>query len=72
MRLAAQTQAKYSMLQIKTIPKNISTSTSWTFSFIYLTTISEGPYKLSEETTQRKHTHPRYTIFLAKNKTFPR
>ena len=56
-RLTAQKQTKYSMLQIKTIPKNISTSTSWTFSFIYQTTISEGSYKLSEETTQRKHKH---------------
>ena len=35
-------QTQYSMLQIKTIPKNISTRTSWTFSFMYLTTISEG------------------------------
>ena len=48
------------MLQIKIIPKNISTSTSWTFSFIYF-------YKLSEETTQRKHTRARYVSF-AKNK----
>ena len=50
-------QPIYSMLQIITIPKNISTSTSWTFSFIYLTTISEGKTRLSEGTTQRKHTH---------------
>ena len=67
MRLAAQKQTLFSMLQIKTIPKNVSTSTSWTFSFIYLTTISEGSYKLSEETTQRKHTHVT-TLFLAKHK----
>ena len=47
------------MLQIKTIPKNISTSyISELLSFIYLTTISEGRYKLSEEVT--KHTHSRY------------
>ena len=26
-------------------------------SFYFLTTICEGPYKLSEETTQRKHTY---------------
>ena len=42
MRLAAQKQTKYSMLQIKPLCKDISTSTSWTFSFKYPTTISEG------------------------------
>ena len=31
--------------------------TSSSSSFYFLTTISEGPYKLSEETTQRKHTY---------------
>ena len=68
MRHATQKQTKYSMLQIKTIPKNVSTSTSWNFSllyipFIYLTTISETPYKFSEETTQRKHTYTHVTTF---------
>ena len=79
-RLAAQKQTKYSMLQIKTIPKNTfqlrHLEPSPLFTFIYQTTISKIPYKLSEETTQRKHTHTHththvYTIFLAKNKTFP-
>ena len=36
-------------------------------SFYFLTTISEGPYKLSEETTQRKQTYVT-PIFLANNK----
>ena len=36
-------------------------------SFYFLTTISEGPYKRSEETTQRKHTYVT-PIFLANNK----
>ena len=63
---AAQTQTKYPMLQIKPIPKNtFRLRTSWILSFIYLTSFSEIPYKLIEETTQRKHTHPRYTTFLA-------
>ena len=35
-RFAAQTQTTFSMLQIKTIPKNISTSTSWNFSLLYI------------------------------------
>ena len=51
MRLAAQTQTTFSMLQIKTILKNtFQIRTSWTFS-LYI------PKTLSEETTQRKHTH---------------
>ena len=63
-------QTQYSMLQIRTIPKNISTSYILKLlSFIYLTTISELLYKLSEETTQRKHTHTHVTILsLVKNK----
>ena len=40
------------------------TSSSSSTSFYFLTTISEGPYKLSEETAQHKHTYvttiPRY------------
>ena len=36
-------------------------------SFYFLTTIYEGPYKRSEETTQRKHTYVT-PIFLANNK----
>ena len=65
-RLAAQTQTKYSMLQLKTTIKT----------FRHLgTSLLLLPYKLSEETTQRKHTHARYnlsslkinTIFHAKN-----
>ena len=34
-KLVAQKQTKYSMLQIKTIPKNILTRTSWNFSPLY-------------------------------------
>ena len=41
--------------------------TSSSSSFYFLTTISEGPYKLSEETTQRKHTYVT-PIFHAHNK----
>ena len=59
-RLATQTQTKYSMLQIKTIPKNISTSTSWTFSFIYLTNLARKQLNLNTNNSQ----------LLAKNKTF--
>ena len=44
--------------------------TSSSSSFSFLTTISEGPYKLSEETTQRKHTYVT-TIFLDNNKLYP-
>ena len=44
--------------------------TSSSSSFYFLTIISEGPYKLSEETTQRKHTYVT-TIFLAKHKQTP-
>ena len=68
MRLAAQKQTKYSMLQIKTIPKNtfrLSASYFFILSFIYPTSFSERPYKLSEEKTQRKHTH--VTLLLANN-----
>ena len=67
-------QTKYSMLQIKAIPQNISTIgiLLLRLSFIYPISFSEGPYKLSEETRQRKHTRIRYNILLAKNKTFPR
>ena len=59
------------MLQIKAIPKNtFRLSASYFFlilSFIYPTSFSKRPHKLSEETTQREHTH--YTIFLAKTIT---
>ena len=41
---------------IKNYHKNISTSY---FSLLYI------PYKLSEETTQRKHTHARYNLTFA-------
>ena len=44
--------------------------TSSSFYLLFLTTISEGPYKLSEETTQRKHTYVT-TIFLANKQTSP-
>ena len=55
-------QTQHSMLQIKTIPKNtFRLSASYFFTFPLL------PYKLSDETLQRKHTHICYTIFLAKN-----
>ena len=53
MRLAAQKQTKYSMLQLKTIPKNISTLYILNL-LIYLL------LKLSEEVT--KHTHARYNF----------
>ena len=49
---------------------NLRHLTSSSSSFYFLTTISEGPYKLSEETTQRKHTYVT-TIFLANNNHFP-
>ena len=53
-----QTQTKYSMLQIKPIPKNISTSTSWTFSFIYPTSFSEGLTHLArKQLNGNTHTH---------------
>ena len=68
-RLAAQTQTTYSMLQIKTIPKNISTSTSWTFSFIY-PTISEGPLFTFKTERGSNQTHTRtLQPFLAKTTT---
>ena len=53
-RLAAQKQTKYSMLQIKTILKN-----TFRLSASYFFILPLLPYKLSEETTQRKHTHAR-------------
>ena len=67
-----QKQTQYSMLQIKTYSqKHISTLAILLLlhhpSFYFLTTISEGPYKRSEETTQRKHTYVT-PIFLANNK----
>ena len=43
--------------------------TSSSSSFYFLTTISEGPYKLSEETTQRKHTY--VTPFLSLTTNLP-
>ena len=54
------------MLQIKTIPKNISTSTSWTFSFIYLTSFSEGLINLARK--QLNVNTLTLQPFLAKNK----
>ena len=66
--LQHQKQTQYSMLQNKTLflktPFDLRRLTSSSSSsFYFLTTISEGPYKLSEETTQRKHpyvtTYPR-------------
>ena len=42
---------------IPKIPFDYRHLTSLSSSFYFLTTISEGPYKLSEETTQRKHTY---------------
>ena len=69
-RLAAQTQTTFSMLQIKTIPKNTFwLRTYWTFSFIYLTSISERPYKLIEETT--KHTHTLQLLLAKTNNISP-
>ena len=60
-RLAAQTQTTFSMLQIKTIPKNtLLLSASYFFILPLL------PYKLSEETTQRKHTHTLQPILAQK------
>ena len=56
-RLAAQTQTTFSMLQIKTIHKN-----TFRLSASYFFILSLLPYKLSEETTQRKHTHIRYNL----------
>ena len=70
-RLAAQTLTTFSMLQNKKLFLKTY------FDYRHLTSsslpllpykLSEGPYTLSEETTQRKHTHARYTIFLAKHK----
>ena len=58
--LQHQKQSQYSMLQIKLISKNTfrpSPSYFFILLLLFLTTISEGPYKLSEETTQRKHTY---------------
>ena len=48
-------------------PFDLRHLTSSSSSFYFLTTISEGTYKLSEETTQRKHTYVT-TISLATNK----
>ena len=47
-------------------PFDLRHLTSSSFYLLFLTTISEGPYKLSEETTQRKHTYVT-PIFLANN-----
>ena len=69
--LAAQTQTQYSILQIKTIPKNtfrLSASYFIILSFIYPTSFREGPYKLSEEITQRKYTHAPYNHSSLKQK----
>ena len=72
-RLVAQKQTLFSMLQIKSIPKNtFRLRTSWTFSFIYLTTISESLTTLSEETTQRKYTQTRHNFTSSLKTTFPR
>ena len=64
-------QTQYSMLQRKNIPKN-----TFRLSASYFFILPLLLYKLSEETTQRKHTHPRYhfssltitTKTMAKNK----
>ena len=67
-RLAAQTQTKFSMLQIKTIPKNISTIGILLHHslLLFLTT-------LGEEATQRNtHTHVTPSSSLNTNKYFPR
>ena len=47
--LQHQKQTKYSMLQIKSIPKHISTLTSWTFSFMYPINFSEGITNLARK-----------------------
>ena len=44
-------------LFIKTHFDSRHLTSSSSSSFYFLTTISEGPYKLSEETTQHKHTY---------------
>ena len=49
-RLAAQTQTIFSMLQIKTIPKN-----TFRLSASYFFILPLLPYKLSEEVTKHKH-----------------
>ena len=69
-RLAAQKQTKYFILQIKTIPKNISTIGILLLhlSFIYLTTISKWFTNLARKQLN-VNPHARYTIFLARNKT---
>ena len=51
-RLAAQTQTTFSMLQIKTFLKN-----TFRLSAFYFFILPLLPYKLSEETTQRKCTY---------------
>ena len=65
-----QHKTKYSMLQIKTIPKNILTLTSWNFSplhtFIYLATISEGITNLARK--QLNVNTRMLQLSLAKNK----
>ena len=67
MRLAAQTQTLYSMLQIKTIPKNISTSYILELlSFIYLTTISDGVTHLVRKQLNVNTTHACYNFSLLK------
>ena len=70
--LAAQTQTTFSMLQIKTIPKHISTISILLLhpSFITLKTLARRLTTLNEETTQHKHTYVT-TIFLANNKLSP-
>ena len=68
---AAQTETTFSMLQIKPIPKNTFQLSAYYFiiPLFTLKTISERPYTLSEETTQRKHTHIRHnSSSLNKNK----
>ena len=61
--LQRKKQTQFSMLQIKTILKthfDYRHLTSSSSSLYYPTSFSERPYKLSEETTQCKHTHIRY------------
>ena len=65
-RLAAPKQTKCSMLQIKTIPKNIST-----IGILLLHPSFINNYTLSEEATQREHTHARYNSSLLKLTNIP-
>ena len=71
--LQHQKQTQYSMLQIKTIPKHISTIAILLHHpfLLFLTTISKGPHKLSEEVTKHTQTCHNFSS-LNNNKYFPR